>query len=94
MRVAGGRAGRVWDPATGRAEMFDAHEAIGFLRFVSHQEVAAEVTIVEAAPCGQFDLSFCSIACLRALITARIDELENVAGRARSRRGRKAKSSQ
>jgi hypothetical protein len=102
MQVVARRAGSVWDPATGRAEMFAPHEAIGFLRLVWHGETAPGVTVVEAAPCGQFDLYLCSIACLRAFMTARIDELEelakkesgaspNEAGRARTPQGRKAK---
>ena len=79
MRVVGSQPGRVWDPATGRAEMFHAHEAIGFLSLVWHQEMTPEVIIVDAEPCGQFDLYLCSIACLRAFMTARIDELERLA---------------
>jgi hypothetical protein len=58
--------------------MFAPHEAIGFLRLVWQGEMAPGVTIVEAAPCGQFDLYFCSIACLRAFMTARIDALETL----------------
>jgi hypothetical protein len=59
--------------------MFAPHEAIGFLRLVWHGETAPGVTIVDAAPCGQFDLYLCSIACLRAFMTARIDDLEKLA---------------
>jgi hypothetical protein len=79
MRVVGGRPGRPWVEKTGRAEMFAPHEAIGFLRLVWHREMAPDVTIVDAAPCGQFDLYLCSILCLRSFMTARIDDLEKLA---------------
>jgi hypothetical protein len=79
MRVVGGRAGRVWVEETGRAEMFAPHKAIGFLHLLWHQETAPGVAIVEAAPSGQFELYLCSIACLRAFMTARVDDLEKLA---------------
>jgi hypothetical protein len=86
LRVVGGRPGRPWIEETGRAEMFAPHDAIGFLRLAWHVEMAPEVTIVDAAPGGQFDLYFCSIACLRAFLTARVDELEKLAKKKEERR--------
>jgi hypothetical protein len=84
-----GGAYRVVGPGRPRLEE-TGHEAIEFLRLVWNGKTAVITTIVEAAP-------VCSIACLRAFVTAQIDKLEEhprmfaAHGRAKAKSREKAK---
>jgi hypothetical protein len=42
----------------------------------SDNDVYVGVDVVEEAACGQFDLNFCSTACMRAFLNKSVDELE------------------
>lgn len=53
-----------------------AEGCVGFLDIHWHGNVCAMLPIVEDSPNGQFDLYFCSTACLRGFFNACVDELE------------------
>src|SRR3954471_10600940 len=55
-----------------------APDLLGFMSIGMHgsRGEAAAVRIADEAPMGQFELCFCSIACLRSFFDKAVDELE------------------
>jgi hypothetical protein len=50
---------------------------VGFHGVNSNMSDSADIEVVNDLPGGQFDLLFCSLACLRSWFTGLVDQLEN-----------------
>jgi hypothetical protein len=70
--------GALFMVGSGSSEMKDEME--GFLSIGYHGsggEKSATKNIVENGKCGQFELAFCSVGCLKEFLGRCVDELEN-----------------